>query len=282
LASRLVSIQESALDRKIRGALQRLSSQRFGRHGGGKKNLGAPIQKTNTSEQITGAMLISHKHKFIFIHIQKTAGTSISSALEQFCEESYPSIKHWNARKIKEKFGAGVWDEYFKFSFVRNPYERLLSWYNMIDKAREITGHNPNPFHLYIQKNIHSFSEFILNDKVFIDANVLRWRLAPQRIAQFQRLSEGGRIIVDFVGKYENVNEDFGFICRKLNIEGVTLPHINRCDHGHYMNYYTKEIIGEVNSFAEEDFIHFYTKEYILGTVPPRQRDSSAAYGVLR
>lgn len=227
-------------------------------------------------------MLISHKHKFIFIHIQKTAGTSISSALEPFCEDLYPSIKHWSARKIKEKFGPDVWNEYFKFSFVRNPYERLLSWYNMIDRAREIPGNNPNPFHSYIHKNIHSFSEFIMNDKVFIDVNVLRWRLSPQRIAQFQRVSESGRIIVDFVGKYENINEDFSSICKKLNIEGVTLPHINKCEHDHYMSYYTKETIGEVNSFAEEDFHYFYTREAMLGTAPSRQRGSSAAYGVLR
>ncbi len=204
-------------------------------------------------------MLISHKHKFIFIHIQKTAGTSISSALNPFCEESYPFLKHWSAVQIKEKFGSDIWNEYFKFTFIRNPYERLYSWYNMIDKCRDTP--NPNPFHLYIQKNIHSFSDFIMKDKSSSDINELGWRLPPQRIAQFQKISGKKRVIIDFIGRYENINGDFSYICEKLNIPEIILPHMNKFDHDHYMNYYTKEMINEVNSFAEEDFIHFYNKQ---------------------
>jgi len=202
-------------------------------------------------------MLISHKHKFIFIHIPKTAGTSISSALNPFCEESYPSIKHWSAVKIKEKFGSDIWNEYFKFTFIRNPYERLLSWYNMIDKNR--WRPNANSFQSHVKKNIHSFREFIMEDKQSIDIN----RFPQQRIAQLKKISENGRVIVDFVGKYENLNEDFYYICKKLNIPQTILPHINKFDHDHYMNYYTEEMIKEVNSFAEEDFIHFYNKKDI-------------------
>jgi chondroitin 4-sulfotransferase 11 len=198
-------------------------------------------------------MLISHKHKFIFIHIPKTAGTSISSVLNPFCEELYPSIKHSNAVKIKEKFGSDIWNEYFKFTFIRNPYERLLSWYNMIEKNMW----RPNLFQSHIKKNIHSFSEFIMDDKHPIGIN----KLPQQRISQFKIISENGRVIVDFVGRYENLNEDFNYICNKLNIPQTHLPHINKFDHDHYMNYYTKEMISEVNSFAEADFIHFYNKQ---------------------
>ncbi len=200
-------------------------------------------------------MLISHKHKFIFIHIQKTAGTSISSALNPLCEESYPSMKHWSAVKIKEKFGSNIWNEYFKFTFIRNPYERLFSWYNMIDKSRGNPG--PNIFHSYIQKNIHSFSSFIMDDKNFQGIH----KLPPQRVSQFKKISENGRVIVDFIGRYENINEDFSYICEKINIPEPILPHVNKFDHDNYMNYYTKEMIDEVNSFNEEDFIKFYDKQ---------------------
>jgi len=206
-------------------------------------------------------MLISHKHKFIFIHIQKTAGTSISSVLKPFCEESYPSIKHWSASRIKEKFGPDIWNEYFKFTFIRNPYERLLSWYYMINKFRD--SPNPNLFHSYVLKNIHSFSEFIMKNNV-PDINGLSLKLPPQRITQFQKISENGRIIVDFIGKYENLNEDFHFICEKLNIAKVLLPHLNKCDHDYYMNYYTEDMIREVNHFAKEDFVYLYNKQDII------------------
>jgi len=199
-------------------------------------------------------MLISHKYKFIFIHIQKTAGTSISSVLDSYCEESYPLMKHASAVKIQEKFGSDVWSEYFKFSFIRNPYERLLSWYNMIDKSRG--NSNPNPFHAQIQKNIHSFGDFIMQKKDFINDS----KLPRQRITQFQKISNNGEVIIDFVGRYENINKDFSHICRKLNIPEIELPIINKFDHQNYINYYTKEMVDEVNSFAYDDFINFYSE----------------------
>lgn len=85
--------------------------------------------------------------------------------------------------------------------------------------------------------------------------------LPQQRIAQFQKISENGRVIVDFIGRYENIDEDFSYIFKKINIPEAVLPHINKFDHDHYMNYYSKEMINEVNSFAEEDFVNFYNKQ---------------------
>jgi len=205
-------------------------------------------------------MLISHKYKFIFIHIQKTAGSSISSALNPFCEESYDSIQHWSAVRLKEKFGDDIWNEYFKFSFVRNPYDRLFSWYNMIDKLRHSL--NPNPFHSYIHQHIHSFADFIMMDgKGIAGIDLTGPELPPQRITQFQRVSDKNRVIVDFIGRYESLTNDFDYICKRLNISDPLLPHLNKFEHGHYMNYYTNAMIAEVNLFARDDFIHFYDNQ---------------------
>ena len=74
-------------------------------------------------------MLISHKNKFVFIAINKTATTSIHDALECVSEiksvgdSQSPFYFHANAKKIKSKFKENNWDwnSYFKFSFVRNP-----------------------------------------------------------------------------------------------------------------------------------------------------------------
>ncbi len=85
--------------------------------------------------------------------------------------------------------------------------------------------------------------------------------MPPQRVSQFKKISENGRVIVDFIGRYENINEDFSYICEKINIPEPILPHVNKFDHDNYMNYYTKEMIDEVNSFNEEDFIKFYDKQ---------------------
>ena len=85
-------------------------------------------------------------------------------------------------------------------------------------------------------------------------------KLPRQRITQFQKISNNGEVIIDFVGRYENINKDFSYICRKLNIPEIELPITNKFDHQNYINYYTKEMVDEVNSFADDDFINFYSK----------------------
>lgn len=169
-------------------------------------------------------------------------------------------MQHWSAVRLKKKFGDDIWNEYFKFSFIRNPYDRLFSWYNMIDKLRSQL--NPNPFHAYVHQNTLSFDDFIMMDgKGVTGMDFSAPNLPPQRITQFHRLSGKGRIIVDFIGRYESLAKDFNYVCNKLNIEEPLLPHLNKFEHNHCMNYYTQETIAEVNLFAKDDFVHFYGKQ---------------------
>ncbi len=82
-------------------------------------------------------MLISYEDpKLIFIHIQKTGGVSISDLLGRFVSTTIQdrSCRHMSARRaLKQVENPG---DYFKFAFVRNPWDRLVSWYAMIDQAR--------------------------------------------------------------------------------------------------------------------------------------------------
>src|SRR5215207_236526 len=85
-------------------------------------------------------MLVSYSSKVIFIHIQKTGGDTVSRLLS----ESVPDILHLNA---KHGFAVDAvkhlddWNNYFKFAFVRNPWDRLVSWYSMIRDAQTIRWH---------------------------------------------------------------------------------------------------------------------------------------------
>jgi hypothetical protein len=80
--------------------------------------------------------MIIHARRLIFVHIQKTGGNAISTALGQNpdCPE-----KHFFARDLRELYCTDVWNAYFKFAFVRNPWDRLVSWWSMhiTAKARE-------------------------------------------------------------------------------------------------------------------------------------------------
>jgi hypothetical protein len=67
--------------------------------------------------------MINHKHKFIFIHIPKCGGLSVSTALE------WVGLRHHTMEFYMKNYADYDLDEYYKFTFVRNPWSRVVSWY---------------------------------------------------------------------------------------------------------------------------------------------------------
>lgn len=202
-------------------------------------------------------MIVSHQHKFIFIHIQKTAGSSISKYLKEHsrCEETG---KHWNAIMIKNFLGDKIWNEYFKFSFVRDPFDRLVSWYNMIDS----TGEDINGFFKYIHANADSFADFIekCDQTVYEDDGI-----KSVRIPQFDYLSdEKGMLAMDFVGKFENLENDFKFVCEKTGLSYEGLIKINDYAHPAYESYYDEDLLIKTEKIVKKDMEKFGYQRPIL------------------
>ena len=191
-------------------------------------------------------MLISHAHKFIFIHIYKNAGSSINTALADYCYLNhqqrffkYTGIKkfkdrwdfeqHVKARELRLLTGKKIWDSYLKFGVVRNPWDWQVSLYHYILMDTSHYDHNL----------IKSFKTF---------DNYLKWRVSGNFETQLEFLTdEKNKIIVDKVLKYESINEGFSRLCDDLNIE-ATLPHRNKSNHDNYKTYYsrhTKELLKD-------------------------------------
>jgi len=210
-------------------------------------------------------MIISHKYNFIFIAVPKTGTTSIQRSFKSMklsdtniteylskqikthrlknrwmhvdiCNTKEPSrnqidrpyfTKHMTAKALKEKCrddGVGIFDKYFKFAFVRNPYARAVSWiYYELRKSE-------------VDFNKYSFKELMLKCPDWIWASQSNW------------IYSDDRKLVDFVGKFENIQEDFNVICDKIGIPHQKLPHKNKTEHKHYTEYYddeTREIVAE-------------------------------------
>lgn len=187
--------------------------------------------------------MIIHAKRLIFVHIQKTGGNAIAAALGQ--DPNCPE-KHFLARDLLALYGAEVWDSYFKFAFVRNPWDRLVSWWSMIDAHRADAERTKrlNPFQRFILERARTFPEFLENcDVEIVDAD------GPKFIFRNQLdylTDESGQLLVDFVGRFETLQQNFDRVTEKALGATLPLPHVNRSRHSHYREYFTPQLADKV------------------------------------
>jgi len=181
---------------------------------------------------------IFHDFKCIFIHIPKTAGNSITQTLNSLPRQKinikHPYVdlpKHAKASEIKQAVGNEIWEEYFTFAFVRNPWDLMVSsyfwWLQKAPKWKK--------FHADIKEieQLGSFTHFMYSQYGRGMINRLEGNL-------FDWLSEDGEIIVDFVGRFENLHNDWNEICDRIGVEPYELPHTNQTERSSYREYYTQ------------------------------------------
>lgn len=215
-------------------------------------------------------MLISHSHKLIFVHIQKTGGMTVTKVLRGNVPDiSRLKQKHEFAIQAREELDD--WDEYFKFAFVRNPWDRLVSWYSMIKNAdiaqlsqipidQQRKGHlrqvRRNKLWRYVLDNSSTFEEFISNC-----TGEIEFREGVFYSFTFNQLDyvvdSNGNLLVDFIGRFENFQHDLLKVCNKLGIEPKSIPHVNRSSHRHYSSFYTPETEMIVRERFKRDIEYF-------------------------
>jgi hypothetical protein len=196
-------------------------------------------------------MLISSRKKFIFIHIYKTAGTSMLSALWPHSAgklqlKATTALKllrimppfepqchrdHITAAELVARIGRETFDKYFSFAIVRNPWDWQVSLY-------QFAG----------QEQIRSFGSF--------DAYI-RWRCTFRGQTQKDFIcSADGEQLVDFIGRMENIDQDFATICSRIGIV-ATLPRLNVSNTTPYRSFYSDETAALVRNTFAEDIAHF-------------------------
>ena len=200
-------------------------------------------------------MLVSESAKFIFVHVQKTAGLSIEAVLRQ----RFPDVRAWHGRHghaidAIQEVGLVRWREHYSFAFVRNPWDRLVSWYSMIDRERRslswLRRWRKTPFKTLlwnqVVQNSSNFDEFVerCTDEVFDRGS--RKSFAFNQIDYIS--GPDGSIAVDFVGRFETLAADFAVVAERLGLDGASLPKRNVSPHRHYSSWYsdrTRTIVAE-------------------------------------
>ena len=197
--------------------------------------------------------MISHEHKCIYIHIPKTAGTSVEkrlgahekmdvrlkqdhrtirnimSGISPFATGKisltsilvYINQRYQGVRQGMDFVSMSQFDSYFKFCFVRNPWDRAYSWY------RNVVRDPLHQLELGISEDI-TFSDFVTNHSN-------QWALRPQ-IDWI--VDANGNVAVDYVGKFESLENDYKVICERLGIEDSNLPMTLDSGKSSYMDAY--------------------------------------------
>ncbi|MBD3368994.1 hypothetical protein GF402_01370 [Candidatus Fermentibacteria bacterium] len=185
---------------------------------------------------------IRHDLGVIFIHIPKTGGNSVTRALTGIPkrgESLSPQIgKHAKAEEVRFLLGRKAWDRCFSFALVRNPWDLMVSCYHWwIQKAPQL------PYHRRHSRRIARMGSF---DR-FIRSRYGTGMINERPGDLFDWYTDGRRTIVDYVGRLENIEEDWREICGRAGIPHVEMPHINPSRRGSYVEYYdsgTKELVA--------------------------------------
>jgi len=192
--------------------------------------------------------MIQHEYKFIFLHIPKCGGTSIEDAFGAWKMRKRCMVGRINQQDLQHFYLSEILSNapnaknYYKFTFIRNPFSRLVSEYHyMIDQSLK----NSKRIEVYgISKLKLSFKEFCKN------LNNLDDYCYPYHDATLLDyvVDANGNQMLDFIGRFENLQEDFNIVCDKIGIPHRELPHKIKSKHKHYTEYYddeTRQIVAE-------------------------------------
>ncbi len=203
-------------------------------------------------------MLISDQQQFIFVHIEKNAGTSITNALQPFSNVQsdsklysilrtfnlprdytrYKYPRHAGLSEAQKMMPSDKFEQYFKFAFVRNPWERLVSEYNAAIKKNRRRRHHKI-------KAMRDFSEYV------------SYEVRRNKLGQLSKtLNQQGEMGLDFIGRFESLYEDFEHVCQAVGID-VALKKRNAFKHQNYRQYYNLQTQIKVSQHWADDIETF-------------------------
>jgi hypothetical protein len=160
-------------------------------------------------------------------------------------------VGHAKAKELKKALPRDVFDGFFKFAFVRNPWDWQVSIYHYVLQEPS------HPDHMLF----NSFGGF---------DRYLQWHIQDRRV-ELQKsfvVSDSGGLLVDFIGHYETLHQDFEIICNRLGIHS-NLPHKNRSRHRDFREYYTTHTKALVADAFKEDIEFFGYQFDNPRTLPP-------------
>lgn len=232
-------------------------------------------------------MRISHQHKFAFFSNPKTGSESVRAMLGPFSDvdnvtwetrtPENPFYAHIRPVEMRDLFAERGWvfEDYYRFTFVRNPWARLVSLYEMIHGFKRkasamsklasrasalVAGRTPEP-------SVPGFRAWLRTVRADGEggggAEHERWRRYGTYSVAAYAGDEQGKLLVDDVFRLEDMDEAVPRIIARLNLptERQSAPRVNTRRHAHYTSYYDSEsqaLVAQLYAADIEQFAYRY------------------------
>lgn len=192
-------------------------------------------------------MIISALHKFIFVAVPKTGTHSVREALREhlgpddleqaglFVTKRFPMPElakirhgHLTLQQVEPFLPADDFENFFKFGFVRNPFDRFISFCSFMTRKEGVFDRDP---------------QMVMRHFLFVDPPHQRVHFQSQHIFF---TGADGELVSDFVGRVEDMQASYDEACRRIGIASRPLERVNQSSRGDYRDYYTPELKQEV------------------------------------
>jgi hypothetical protein len=199
-------------------------------------------------------MIISHQHRFIFAAVPKTGTHSVRHALREhlgpddleqvrlFVEKQFPfpelaAIRHGHVSlsQVRPVLGNEVFGSYLKFAFVRNPFDRFVSYCAFATSREGSFQRNPKEVMRHFL-----FRAPPTNHMVFQPQNSFL-------------VGDDGQLLTDMLGRVEEMQDSYDAICARIGIPTAPLGRANSSKHAEYRDYYDQELIDGVAKLYARD-----------------------------
>ena len=199
-------------------------------------------------------MIISFRHKFIFTAVPKTGTHAVRQALRErmapddweqvglFVTKGFPVPElaalrhgHLTLRQVRPFLDSGDFDSFYKFGFVRNPFDRFVSFCSFMTRKDGAFSRDP---------------ESVMRYFLFEKPPHERIHFQPQHIF-FE--DDQGRIIADQIGRVEEMQSSYDEACRRIGIASQPLDKVNQSRRGDYREYYAPDTKDAVTRLYARD-----------------------------
>lgn len=183
--------------------------------------------------------MINREHQFIYIHPPKTGGTSIEKLFDSDADTRDVEHKH----KYADFYWRPEWCDFYRFGSVRNPFDRMVSYYFWRLKKKLV---------MFGRDNFEDWIAFITDFPEYRKYQETNWHFTTAIDNQWNMLR-----LIDNIVRFEHFQDDFDKVCSEIGIPKMELPHTNKSERGSYQQYYTGRSKELIEKYHWKDLKHY-------------------------